>query len=95
MLGIAQTGTGKTAAFLLPLLHRLLLTEKVDSERALILAPTRELAVQSAGVMDQLSRVVPLTGIAVYGVIAWIGYSNELRIPEEDYAQRSLVDRQA
>ena len=49
LLGVAQTGTGKTAAFTLPLLHRLALdTSKPKSRqpRALILAPTRELAAQ-------------------------------------------------
>ncbi|MDP7464068.1 MAG: DEAD/DEAH box helicase, partial [SAR324 cluster bacterium] len=49
LLGIAQTGTGKTAAFVLPLLHRLAAEDNVAERkrpRALILVPTRELAVQ-------------------------------------------------
>ena len=52
VLAIAQTGTGKTAAFALPLLHRLAGTKKGGrgrAPRALVLAPTRELAIQIAG----------------------------------------------
>jgi len=52
VLAIAQTGTGKTAAFALPLLHRLAGTKKGRrgrAPRALVLAPTRELAIQIAG----------------------------------------------
>ncbi|MCP4249178.1 MAG: DEAD/DEAH box helicase, partial [bacterium] len=45
ILGLAQTGTGKTAAFALPLLHRIL-SEKRRGPQALVLAPTRELAMQ-------------------------------------------------
>jgi len=51
LLGLAQTGTGKTAAFSLPILHRLAAEPHVKrlprSVRALILAPTRELAIQT------------------------------------------------
>ena len=50
VLGIAQTGTGKTAAFALPILHRLSKGKKLRgprNPRALILAPTRELAILS------------------------------------------------
>ena len=49
LLGIAQTGTGKTAAFALPILHRLAADKKPAprrSARVLVLAPTRELATQ-------------------------------------------------
>ena len=51
VLGIAQTGTGKTAAFALPILHRLIGTNggvRARAPRALVLAPTRELAIQIA-----------------------------------------------
>jgi ATP-dependent RNA helicase RhlE len=56
MLGCAQTGTGKTAAFVLPTLQRLLKTPRNGFVRALVLAPTRELAAQigeRAGVYGQ------------------------------------------
>ncbi len=56
LMGCAQTGTGKTAAFGIPVLTRLL---KAPQKLALILAPTRELAAQIVGVLDQLSRFAP------------------------------------
>src|SRR5262245_46969115 len=46
LLGCAQTGTGKTAAFVLPILQRLAASRREGKIRALILAPTRELAAQ-------------------------------------------------
>src|SRR6476469_1125879 len=46
VLGCAQTGTGKTAAFLLPVLQRLAVLPRDGRVRALVLAPTRELAIQ-------------------------------------------------
>ncbi len=65
-LGAAATGSGKTAAFLLPILHHLL--EKPRGEtRALVLAPTRELAAQIAQHLGALAAHTPLRGAAVYG----------------------------
>ena len=55
MLGLAQTGTGKTAAFALPLLDRLLATQG-RGPRALVLAPTRELATQIDAEIRTLAR---------------------------------------
>ena len=46
LLGLAQTGTGKTAAFALPILHRLATTPPKKGVRCLVIAPTRELAEQ-------------------------------------------------
>ncbi|MBK6941807.1 MAG: DEAD/DEAH box helicase [Planctomycetes bacterium] len=66
VLGIAQTGTGKTAAFLLPVLHRLLQSPR-GSTRCLILAPTRELAMQIEDNRIGLSYHAPLSGSIVYG----------------------------
>jgi ATP-dependent RNA helicase RhlE len=66
LIACAPTGTGKTAAFLLPTLQRLM-TGPSRQTRALVLTPTRELAIQ---VQDQLSHLVrhtSLTGTAVYG----------------------------
>lgn len=66
----AQTGTGKTAAFLLPILHKLTLS-KSDSEkrlpRALILTPTRELAIQVAQNFETYSANLDLKATAVFG----------------------------
>ena len=67
VIGCAQTGTGKTAAFVLPILHRLLQSHGRGNVRALIIAPTRELALQSMDHLKSLSRHVPLKGLAVFG----------------------------
>lgn len=68
ILACAQTGTGKTAAFLLPILHRLITepheTHKINS---LIIVPTRELAVQIAQTLEGMSYFTSVSSIAVYG----------------------------
>jgi ATP-dependent RNA helicase RhlE len=67
----AQTGTGKTAAFVLPLLHRLGAQDtsriKARQPRALVLTPTRELAQQVQGAVATYGRFLPLRGVAIYG----------------------------
>jgi ATP-dependent RNA helicase RhlE len=67
VIGYAPTGTGKTAAFVLPILHRLLQRPGRGHLRALILAPTRELALQSMEHLRALSRHVHLVGAAIFG----------------------------
>jgi ATP-dependent RNA helicase RhlE len=67
VIACAQTGTGKTAAFVLPTLHRLLSEGKKKGVRALIVAPTRELALQSMDHLKNLSRYVHLRGHAIFG----------------------------
>jgi len=67
VLGLAPTGTGKTAAFVLPILNRLLGGKRHPHLRALILAPTRELALQSMEHLRSLSRYVHLKGAAIFG----------------------------
>ena len=69
LIGQAGTGTGKTAAFALPLLHRLLDGEapKRGPARALILVPTRELAMQVAEAIHKYSKQTSLTVVPVYG----------------------------
>jgi ATP-dependent RNA helicase DeaD len=64
VLGQAKTGSGKTASFGLPVLHRV---EKGIAMQVLILAPTRELAVQIRDDIDQLGRYTGLKTCAVYG----------------------------
>jgi len=66
LLATAQTGTGKTAAFLLPILQRLS-TKKSSSIRALILSPTRELAAQIAERADAYGRHLGLRNAVIYG----------------------------
>jgi len=70
LLGIAQTGTGKTAAFALPTLQRLVdenLATKPRFPRALILAPTRELVLQIREELDSLSQATDLHHTVVIG----------------------------
>ncbi|MFV1987210.1 MAG: DEAD/DEAH box helicase [Gemmatimonadota bacterium] len=69
VLGLAQTGTGKTAAFALPLLDRLL-DAAPGGPRALILAPTRELANQIAAETRVLSRFTRVKMITIFGGVS-------------------------
>lgn len=69
ILGIAQTGTGKTAAFVLPILQRLT-TGPLRQVRALILAPTRELAEQTHEVFGELGKHTKVRSITVYGGVS-------------------------
>jgi len=64
--GLAQTGTGKTAVFALPILHRLL-QGKHGHVRALIIAPTRELAEQIHQAFESLGKETRLRSVTVYG----------------------------
>jgi ATP-dependent RNA helicase RhlE len=66
VLGLAQTGTGKTAAFVLPILQRLMQGPR-GRVRALILAPTRELAEQIHTVTGALGQHTPLRQVTLYG----------------------------
>jgi ATP-dependent RNA helicase RhlE len=66
VMGMAQTGTGKTAAFVLPILNRLV-GSKHRGVRALIIAPTRELAEQTHQAIETLGRETRLRSVAVYG----------------------------
>ncbi len=66
MIGVAQTGTGKTAVFVLPILNQLL-EKKEPGVRALIMAPTRELAEQIHQAIGTLGRKTHLKSVAVYG----------------------------
>ena len=68
VLGIAQTGTGKTAAFLLPILYKLKYAQGEDA-RALIFAPTRELAMQIEANARSLSTYTDLRVVSLYGGI--------------------------
>ncbi|MDD2558817.1 MAG: DEAD/DEAH box helicase [Desulfuromonadaceae bacterium] len=69
LMAAAQTGTGKTASFVLPLLQRLNNGPKVKANqvRILVLTPTRELAVQVAQNVDSYSKHLPLKTCVVYG----------------------------
>jgi ATP-dependent RNA helicase RhlE len=82
VIACAQTGSGKTAAFLLPILQGLL-DGKRGTTRALVLAPTRELAAQILEDLKDLATHTPVTGAAVFG---GVGHG-----PQE-HAFRSGVD---
>jgi len=80
ILGSAETGTGKTAAYLLPALHRLLaLPAHGHAPRLLILVPTRELALQVAEQAKPLSARTDLRIAAIYGGVAMGNQTNALR----------------
>jgi len=82
LLACAQTGSGKTAAFLLPILSRLI-DKPRRTTRALILTPTRELAAQIAEDLNALAVHTPLSGAAVYGGVG---------MGPQEHAFRSGVD---
>jgi ATP-dependent RNA helicase RhlE len=82
VLACAMTGSGKTAAFLLPIMQRVL-AKRRGTIRALILAPTRELAAQIAEHFGQLAVHTPLTGAAVFGGVG---------MGPQEHAFRSGVD---
>lgn len=69
LFGLAQTGTGKTAAFVLPILQRLLKGPK-KKQRALIIAPTRELVEQIHINIENLSRQTNLKSATIYGGVS-------------------------
>ncbi len=66
MIACAQTGTGKTAAYLLPVLHRQVQTHS-EGLNTLVLVPTRELAIQIDQQMEGFGYFMPITSIAVFG----------------------------
>ena len=68
LIGVAQTGTGKTAAYLLPVLNQLSKgTYPSDSINCIIMSPTRELAQQIDQQMEGFSYFMPASSVAVYG----------------------------
>ena len=66
VLACAMTGSGKTAAFVLPILHRLM-PKRRGVTRALIVTPTRELAAQIEEHLNQMAMHTPMSGAAVFG----------------------------
>jgi len=82
VLACAMTGSGKTAAFTLPILHRLMAGSR-GATRALVLVPTRELAAQVLANIQEVSLHTPLTAAAVYGGVG---------MGPQEHAFRSGVD---
>ncbi|HEY2906020.1 MAG TPA: DEAD/DEAH box helicase [Vicinamibacterales bacterium] len=82
LLACATTGSGKTIAFLLPILHRLN-DERRGVTRALVLTPTRELAAQIVGDLNDVAVHTPITAAAVFGGVG---------MGPQEHAFRSGVD---
>jgi ATP-dependent RNA helicase RhlE len=82
LLACAMTGSGKTAAFLLPIMHRLMARPR-RTTRALIITPTRELAAQIDEHLRQLAVHTPISGAAVFGGVG---------MGPQEHAFRSGVD---
>ena len=82
LLACAMTGSGKTAAFLLPILHQLMSRPR-GATRALIVTPTRELAAQILEDLNDLAVHTPITGAAIYGGVG---------MGPQEHAFRSGVD---
>jgi ATP-dependent RNA helicase RhlE len=78
VMGLAQTGTGKTAAFALPILQRLMAGPR-RRLRALIIAPTRELAEQTHEAFSRLGRYTRLKSVAIYGGVSKSSQIKKLR----------------
>ena len=101
VMGLAQTGTGKTAAFVLPILQRLMQGPR-GHVRALIIAPTRELSEQTHNAIGQLGRRTGLKSASIYGGVNINGQINKLRSHVEiisacpgrllDHINRGTVD---
>src|SRR5262249_8455977 len=81
-LATATTGSGKTAAFLLPILHHLI-GERRGTTRALVMTPTRELAAQIVEDLTDLAVHTPITAAAVFGGVG---------MGPQEHAFRSGVD---
>lgn len=82
LLGTAQTGTGKTAAFAVPILQKLQVEKAIPKEhrlRALILSPTRELAIQTKDSFVKYGRYLNLRCAVVYGGVSQIPQTNAIR----------------
>jgi ATP-dependent RNA helicase RhlE len=78
VLGVAQTGTGKTAAFMLPILHNLLEGPR-RRVRALVIAPTRELAEQIALATRDFAKNTDLRTVTVYGGVGKAPQADKVR----------------
>ena len=82
LIGCAQTGTGKTAAFMLPILNRLIKVRRprhIGHPRALVLSPTRELAAQTAENIKAFSKYAQLPFACVFGGVSQFGQVKDIK----------------
>jgi ATP-dependent RNA helicase RhlE len=77
VIGVAKTGSGKTAAYLLPVFKQLQFA-KGDSIRALVMVPTKELAIQVFQMAKDLARYTDLRVLAIYGGVGWKQQAEQL-----------------
>ena len=77
IIASAQTGTGKTAAFLLPLIHKIASSKEDEHIKALVIVPTRELAIQIGQQMEGLGYFTSVSSISVYGGSDGTSFSQE------------------
>ncbi|HMF87045.1 MAG TPA: DEAD/DEAH box helicase [Gemmatimonadaceae bacterium] len=82
ILACAMTGSGKTAAFVLPILHHLIAKPR-GKTRALVVTPTRELAAQILTALDSMAVHTPITAAAIYGGVG---------MAPQEHAMRAGVD---
>ncbi|HEY3744597.1 MAG TPA: DEAD/DEAH box helicase [Gemmatimonadaceae bacterium] len=82
VLACAMTGSGKTAAFVLPILHHLI-DKPRGKTRALVVTPTRELAAQILTALDSMAVHTPITAAAIYGGVG---------MAQQEHAMRAGVD---
>jgi len=83
MIGCAQTGTGKTAAFAIPIIHQLHRivgsSKKMKQIRTLVVTPTRELAVQIGQNFDEYAKYTNLTQLTIFGGVSQVPQVDQLR----------------
>lgn len=83
LLGCAQTGTGKTAAFAIPILQNLMLQQKEDAYnhniKALVLTPTRELAIQIDESFEAYGKHTGIRHAVIFGGVSQVQQTNQLR----------------
>jgi ATP-dependent RNA helicase RhlE len=80
LMGIAQTGTGKTAAYILPIINKLSDGKYIDAKiNCVIMSPTRELAQQIDQMMEGFSYYMPVSSVAVYGGSDGVSFEQQKR----------------
>ncbi|MDD4526667.1 MAG: DEAD/DEAH box helicase [Candidatus Margulisbacteria bacterium] len=79
VMGLAQTGTGKTAAFALPILHRIAQSNVKGKVRALIIAPTRELVEQINDAIIEFGKRLGISSMVIYGGVGYAKQEAQLK----------------
>lgn len=77
LIAVAQTGTGKTAAFLLPVINELGKRKASDKVKCVVMTPTRELALQIDAQMQGFSYFLPISSLPIYGGTDGAGYARQ------------------